>query len=175
MTADSGDDAAFSIVAEGQVPTAPAAPTSFTGDVERATILPARLPGGLRADRFAYAPGARSHWHVHEGEQALVVLSGCGLVQWEGLDDPRRIEAGDWVHVLPGVPHWHGATPDSSLVHLAVTAGGATVWLDPVSDEEYPVGPSGLGPSGSPAEGGGSPREARSDWGHQASEVPERE
>ncbi|MFI1994128.1 cupin domain-containing protein [Actinoplanes sp. NPDC020271] len=122
----------FRIVPEASVPS-PAGPSrTFDGDVWQAEILDRQRPGGLRGHRFSYAPGSRSHWHVHTGEQALIVVTGRGLIQWEGLDEPRELRAGDWVHVEPGVPHWHGATDDSIFVHLAVTATGETEWGDRV-------------------------------------------
>ena len=132
----------FRVVAQDSVEAEKADPDCFTGEVTRADVLPRRRPAGLQGNVFSYAPGARSSWHVHEGEQALVVVSGEGLVQWAGLDTPRRVRAGDWVHVTPGVPHWHGATPDSEFSHLAITASGATDWKDPVSQEDYLAGPS---------------------------------
>ncbi len=130
----------FRVVAQDSAETAGADPSRFTGDVTRADVLPRRRPAGLQGNVFSYAPGARSNWHVHEGEQALIVVRGEGLVQWEGLEIPRRVRVGDWVHVTPGVPHWHGATPDSEFSHLAVTASGATDWRDPVSEGDYLAG-----------------------------------
>jgi quercetin dioxygenase-like cupin family protein len=38
------------------------------------------------------------------------------------------------------VKHWHGAAPDSWLVHLSVETNanaGPAKWLEPVTDEEY--------------------------------------
>jgi limonene-1,2-epoxide hydrolase len=35
------------------------------------------------------------------------------------------------------VRHWHGARPDTALVHIAVTAGGDTEWLGEVTAGEY--------------------------------------
>ena len=131
----------FRVVGQDSVEAEKADPSRFTGGVTRADVLPRRRPSGLQGNVFTYAPGARSSWHVHEGEQALIVVRGEGLVQWEGLETPRRVRAGDWVHVTPGVPHWHGATPDSEFSHLAVTASGATHWRDPVSQEDYLAGP----------------------------------
>lgn len=108
----------------------------FTSDVWRSDILTAD-GDGLRSNQFTYAPGQRSHWHVHEGEQALIVVAGRGLIMWEGLDVAEEIGPGDWVHVTPHVRHWHGAMPDSVFVHFAVTATGGTRWSDPVSDDAY--------------------------------------
>jgi quercetin dioxygenase-like cupin family protein len=124
----------FRIVTEASAPSPAADPGKFAGDVWQSEILPAQHENGMRGNRFAYAPGARSHWHVHTGEQALIAMSGRGLVQWKGLAAPKVLEPGDWVHVVPGVPHWHGAATDTYFVHLAATASGGTEWGDPVED-----------------------------------------
>ena len=129
------DDAVtFKVVSESDVQLSSADPAKFTGDVAQAEVLPAVRPEGLRGHRFSYRPGARSNWHVHTGEQALVVVHGRGLVQWDGLAEPQVLEPGDWVHVQPGIAHWHGATSDSEFVHLAITATGVTEWGEPVTD-----------------------------------------
>lgn len=122
----------FPVVQENTVDRKIGGMDRFAGEVVAQDVLPVITEGGLRGSRFEYAPGSRSHWHVHTGEQALVVVFGEGLVQWDGLEEPILVRAGDWVHVLPGVPHWHGATDDSEFVHLAVTASGGTQWLNPV-------------------------------------------
>jgi quercetin dioxygenase-like cupin family protein len=68
-----------------------------------------------------------------------LLRSGSGWVQeWNG--EKRRIGAGDVVWTPPGVKHWHGATPTSTMTHIAVqeTVGGKNVeWLEPVTDEQY--------------------------------------
>lgn len=118
---------------------------TFTSQVWRADVLTTD-GDGLRSNRFVYAPGHRSNWHIHEGEQALIVLDGTGVVQWEGIDAAYVLRSGDWVHVTPGVPHWHGAVPTDIFSHLAVTASGATRWLDPVDDDTYRHSlPDGMG------------------------------
>ncbi len=94
----------------------------------------------IAGSRFVYEPGARSFWHVHEREQAIIVAYGSGLVAWEGLDMPQPLEAGDWWHVEPGVAHWHGARANSPFAHLAVTSGGRTIWRDEVSQAAYEAG-----------------------------------
>lgn len=118
----------------------PADASQFFGDVRRTTFIAAGDGDGLGGLRFDYAPGAHSHWHIHEREQAIVGVEGRGLVFWEGLDAPVEIGAGDWWHVTPGVPHWHGATPDSSFSHLAISTGGETEWIGEVTDEDYRSG-----------------------------------
>jgi quercetin dioxygenase-like cupin family protein len=131
-------DAQMRVVSEGDVTSSPTDPARFTGAVWQSEILDRIVDDGLRGHRFVYAPGARSNWHVHTGEQAIVVLDGTGLVQWEGLAEARLVRPGDWVHVLPGVRHWHGATADNVFVHLAVTASGTTEWGDPVTPPPPP-------------------------------------
>lgn len=136
MATHSDGDTDFQVVAERDVPGRRPDVAKFRGEVAQQEVLPPTRPGGMRGLRFSYAPGARSAWHVHHGEQALVVTEGRGLVQWEGLPEPREIGPGDWVHVQPGIPHWHGATDDSAFVHVAVTASGGTEWLSHVEEGE---------------------------------------
>jgi quercetin dioxygenase-like cupin family protein len=140
--AGSEDASDFRVVPRDSIDLSPADPDTFTGPVTRAEVLPEIRPSGMRGHVFSYVPGSRSNWHVHEGEQALVVVRGEGLVQWEGLPAPRRLSEGDWVHVVPGVPHWHGATPDSDFVHLAITASGGTEWLAAVTEDDYSTPPA---------------------------------
>lgn len=125
------------IVTEHAAVSTRADPACFTGRVWRTDFITPTAAAGLSGIRFVYEPGARSFWHVHECEQAIIAVSGSGLVFWEGLDAPRQLEAGDWWHVVPGVPHWHGAGPDTLFSHLAVTAGGSTTWLHEVSMTDY--------------------------------------
>jgi quercetin dioxygenase-like cupin family protein len=125
------------VVSELSVPTSPTGPAHFTGLVWRTNFIEPASPDQLAGSRFMYEPGARSHWHVHEREQAIIAVYGCGVVAWEGLADPIQLRAGDWWRVEPGVPHWHGATAAAAFTHLAVTAGGATTWLHEVAEAEY--------------------------------------
>lgn len=115
--------------------------SKFSEGVWRSEILTSPVESGdepgLQAHRFAYQPGARSAWHTHDGEQALVVVTGRGLVRRWGDSTATSIGPGDWVHVQPGEKHWHGAAPDDTLVHFAITASGGTTWHEPVGDLEY--------------------------------------
>lgn len=134
------------IVADRSVPLTAADPASFTGRVWRSDYIAPTDLDHLAGSRFLYEPGARSFWHVHDHEQAIIVVYGSGLVAWEGLDVPHQLEVGDWWHVEPGVAHWHGATDHSVFAHLAVTSGGATHWRDEVSVAQY-AGSAGPEPS----------------------------
>jgi quercetin dioxygenase-like cupin family protein len=124
-------------VHEDGITSSPTSPSQFTGGVWRSDILTGVSEGGMRAHRFLYLPGARSSWHIHEGEQAIFVLSGRGVVVRSGETAGTMVGPGDWVHVQPGELHWHGSVADDTLVHIAVTASGGTDWQGPVSDQDY--------------------------------------
>ena len=64
-------------------------------------------------------PGARSAWHTHPLGQTLIVTAGCGWTQCEG-DPIVEIRAGDVIWCPPRHKHWHGATPATSMTHIAV-------------------------------------------------------
>ena len=85
-----------------------------------------------------YAPGAKLDWHIHPAGQTLLITEGTGYYQEKGKP-ARLVHKGDVVTCLPGVAHWHGATPGSSFAYIAVTptAKGRTIWLQRVTDEEY--------------------------------------
>lgn len=81
---------------------------------------------------------ARLDWHTHPGGQILLVTQGAGFYQEKGKAK-QVVRKGDVVKCLPGVEHWHGATPESGFAYLATTPAqkGKTIWLQKVSDEEY--------------------------------------
>lgn len=86
-----------------------------------------------------FEPSARNNWHKHPGGQLLLVTGGEGYYQEEGKP-AQVIKAGDVVQIHPDVKHWHGATADSWLVHLAISTNpemGDAEWLEPITDEEY--------------------------------------
>ncbi len=90
---------------------------------------------GVTINTVNFTPGARTHWHHHENGQILQVLAGRGLVQ--SLGEPVRVlRAGDTVWVPPGETHWHGAAPDSFMIHTAISLG-VTHWADPVPEADY--------------------------------------
>ena len=85
-----------------------------------------------------YAPGAKLDWHIHPAGQILLITEGSGYYQEKGKRK-QIIHKGDVIKCLPGVPHWHGASPGSSFAYIAVTptTKGKTIWLQRVTDEEY--------------------------------------
>jgi len=109
--------------------TSTAQPTdTFSGTVFMDTVL--ATTDDVRVNTVTFTPAARTHWHTHDRGQLLVVVAGTGLIQLRG-EEPQAIRAGDAIWISPDEEHWHGAGPDSLLVHTAVSLG-ETRWLDAV-------------------------------------------
>ena len=111
----------------------------FTGTVWR-DAAPVDDEPDVAVNRVFFEPGARTHWHTHPEGQILYIITGTCLAAKEN-EPPVEIEAGGVVFFAPGEKHWHGATPGTYMVHMAVnvanTTDGGTDWLEPVTDEEY--------------------------------------
>lgn len=106
---------------------------TFTGTVWADTVM--AQTDGVSINTVSFSPGARTHWHHHDGGQVLVVTAGAGhIYDRDGNGGP--IATGDVVFIEPGVEHWHGAGPDSFLVHLAISLQ-TNNWLEAVTDEQY--------------------------------------
>lgn len=110
----------------------------FTGNVWMdVTAIP---QPGAGLFRVLFEPGARTNWHTHPESQILYILTGMGRVQKEG-EGVLEIQPGDIVYIAPDEKHWHGAAPDTFMVHMAINPAletdGATDWLEPVTDEDY--------------------------------------
>jgi len=86
-----------------------------------------------------FEAGTRNSWHTHGSNQILMVKEGVCYYQEEGKP-VQKFEAGGVINVLPGVKHWHGASPDALMIHTAIginTEKGIVNWLEPVTDEQY--------------------------------------
>jgi quercetin dioxygenase-like cupin family protein len=97
--------------------------------------------GGARVGgaTVTFEPGARTAWHTHPLGQTLIITAGLGRVQREGLDI-ELIRPGDIVWIAPHEKHWHGASPDCAMTHIAIAEaldGKAVDWMEKVSDEDY--------------------------------------
>jgi quercetin dioxygenase-like cupin family protein len=111
----------------------------FTGAVWRDNA-PVEGTPDVAVNRVFFEPGARTNWHAHPEGQILYVVSGTCRAAKEG-GSPVEVEAGGVVYFAPGERHWHGATPETYMVHMAInianTTDGGTEWLQPVTDDEY--------------------------------------
>ena len=96
---------------------------------------PSRVTGAI----VSFEPGARTAWHSHPLGQTLIVTAGTGWTRVEG-GEKLEFRAGDVMLCPRGVNHWHGATPDSAMTHVAIQEaedGTNVVWGEKVTDEEY--------------------------------------
>jgi len=91
---------------------------------------------GLDIAAVRFSPGARTYLHTHEGVQVLHCIQGTGILATE--HQTNVVKPGMIVHVPPGELHWHGATDDSTFVHLSIRAPAATHWtkIDPRQPRE---------------------------------------
>jgi quercetin dioxygenase-like cupin family protein len=106
---------------------------TFSGTVLADAVLPAE--DGIVVNTVTFEPGGRTYWHAHEVAQVLIVTLGEGRLQ---MDDGtgETLRPGDVAHIPAGEVHWHGAAPDSLLIHTAISVG-KTEWMHEVSGEEY--------------------------------------
>ena len=123
----------------GSRPTRKAPKENFTGTVWQDPIITPQAPARMVANRVAFEPGARTAWHSHPLGQTLYVVFGVGRVQTKG-GPVREIRAGDVVWIPPNEKHWHGAAPDTNMVHVAMQEaldGKHVEWMEHVTDEQY--------------------------------------
>lgn len=117
----------------------------FTGNVRIDPLFDASEPGRVTGASVTFEPGARTAWHTHPLGQVLIVTSGVGWTQcWGG--PIVEIRAGDVIRCPPGHKHWHGATPTTSMMHIAIQEalnGKVVEWMEKVSDEQYLAGVTG--------------------------------
>jgi quercetin dioxygenase-like cupin family protein len=111
----------------------------FTGSVQVQELFPAYDPSRTSGGKVTFEPGARSAWHSHPLGQILIVTDGTGWIQqWGGPIE--EIRKGDVIWIPAGVKHWHGATPSTTMTHIAIQEqvnGKAVEWMEKVTDEQY--------------------------------------
>ena len=85
-----------------------------------------------------FAPAAKLDWHIHPAGQYLLITEGTGYYQERGKPI-QIVHKGDVIKCLPGVEHWHGATPETNFAYIGATPvqKGKTKWLQRVTDVEY--------------------------------------
>jgi quercetin dioxygenase-like cupin family protein len=129
----------------GSQPSTPGPPEYFTGKVRIDPLFAAPAPARVACASVAFEPGARSAWHTHPLGQTLVVTAGVGWTQCEG-GPIEEIRAGDVIWCPCQRRHWHGATPTTSMTHIAIQEaldGEMVAWMEHVSDAQYLAGPPG--------------------------------
>jgi quercetin dioxygenase-like cupin family protein len=115
----------------------PGPPENFTGSARIEMLFEALDPSHASGGSVTFEAGARTAWHTHPRGQILIVTAGTGRVQQWG-HPIEEIRAGDVVRIPAGQKHWHGASPASSMTHIAITEhrdGTAVQWMEKVSDD----------------------------------------
>ena len=112
----------------------------FTGMVFIDAVAAQFATSRLSASSVHFTPGARTAWHTHPNGQTIYVTEGVGLCQRRG-GPVEVIRPGDRVFFEPGEEHWHGATPNRFMTHVAMLQvddeGKSATWGEHVTDDEY--------------------------------------
>ena len=127
------------VIKAGSRPTKKASSEYFTGNVWQDPVIEAEPPARVRVLKVTFEPGSRTAWHTHPLGQTLYIVSGIGLM---GLrkQKPQVIKSGDTVWIPPNEEHWHGATAQNAMVHIAIQESfnnSTANWLEKVTDGEY--------------------------------------
>ncbi|PKX83633.1 germin [Pectobacterium peruviense] len=127
------------ITRSGSHPSQPGPDSYFSGNVRIDAPFQSTAPARVGGATVTFEPGARTAWHTHPLGQTLIVTQGRGWLQeWGG--EIQEINQGDIVWIPEGVKHWHGATPQTAMTHIAIAEslnGSPVEWLEKVSDEQY--------------------------------------
>ena len=117
----------------------------FTGTVYLDPIRTPDEQSCVGCAHVRFTPGARTAWHTHPRGQTLYVTDGIGYVGRRS-GHVQEIRPGDVVYIEPEEEHWHGATADRVMAHVAIQEadenGRVVTWGDHVTDEEYAAGSS---------------------------------
>lgn len=127
------------IIANGSQPSRKGPEDYFTGTVRIDSPFQAAEPARVGGATVTFEPGARTAWHTHPLGQTLIVIQGQGWIQCEG-EAIRVMNQGDIVWIPEDVKHWHGATPETAMTHIAIAEsvnGSPVDWMEKVSDEQY--------------------------------------
>lgn len=114
-------------------------PANFTGEVQVESLFLADLDGHNGGGMVHFQPGARTAWHTHPRGQTLFVTAGEGWVQQEG-QERHTLRTGDVVRIPPNVRHWHGASAESAMSHIAIAEsvdGSSVTWMELVPNHAY--------------------------------------
>ncbi len=111
----------------------------FTGAVRIDPLFQKQESTVAAGALVTFEPGARTAWHTHPAGQTLIVQSGLGWVQREG-GPIEEIRPGDVVWFEPNEKHWHGASANKAMSHIAIQEevdGEVVTWMEKVSDQQY--------------------------------------
>ncbi|MEP6513134.1 MAG: cupin domain-containing protein [Parafilimonas sp.] len=114
----------------------------FTGTVHVNMIVGEDDDFSTSMGMVTFEKGARTNWHIHTTGQILIVTEGIGCYQERGKA-VEEIKEGEVIKIPVNVEHWHGASNESAVRHIAFVPNedtgkkGVTDWLEAVSDRDY--------------------------------------
>ena len=112
---------------------------NFNKPVYLGRTVTAPNEAGAPAYSYVFFPkGVYNKWHMHGEGQILIATDGIGLHQMKN-GEVQVMFPGDVAYCPPRETHWHGAAPNSSFGHIAVSPlGKHTVeWYDFKDIKEY--------------------------------------
>ena len=113
-------------VTMGAVPKTKAEMTGglMTGtQVWRQAILQPEDSSNFNFAIVAFDAGSRNKFHIHSGDQILIITEGTGKVAND--NEVLTVTEGDVVVIPAGENHWHGAPDNTSMAHITVTVKGS--------------------------------------------------
>lgn len=132
------DEANQLILRNGEYDTVKIDNKNFTGTVFLQNLVSPQMQSNTYGAMVTFEPGARTNWHIHPARQVLIVTDGIGYTQQWGKDI-QILKPGDIVSCPPNVKHWHGASKNSFMTHLAISEkiDKDVIWLEAVNNEVY--------------------------------------
>ena len=127
------------VTPKAEAPSFAGPPDRFTGEVLVESLFHADLAGHNGGGMVHFQPGAHTAWHTHPRGQTLLVTAGEGWVQQEG-EVRQTLRTGDVVRIPPNVRHWHGATAEQAMSHVAIAEsvdGSSVDWQELVPEQTY--------------------------------------
>jgi quercetin dioxygenase-like cupin family protein len=113
--------------------------SNFVGNVSVNMLVTKDSIFNTQMATVTFERGARTNWHHHPSGQILIITDGTAYYQEKGK--PKQIlSKGQVVKCPPNTHHWHGATREGAMTHIAFSPNlemGGVVWLQKVTDEEY--------------------------------------
>ena len=107
----------------------PRTPTDMVGglmtgtQVYRQPILDPGDSGNFNFGIVAFDAGSRNKFHIHSGDQILIITEGTGKVASD--TETLTVSEGDVVLIPAGENHWHGAPDATAMAHITITVAGS--------------------------------------------------
>lgn len=128
------------IIRSGSLPSVQGPEAGLPAACALTRLSRATEPAKVGGATVTFEPGARTAWHTHPLGQTLIVTQGRGWLQEWGKE-AEPLNQGDIARIPPGVKHWHGASAQTAMTHIAIAEavdGSPVAWLEKVTDEQYP-------------------------------------